>query len=77
MSVDHRRHYRIDEIAGRHFVQTGGEAGLPKALVQKAIEDMADNPADALEKTAWEPPTDFPPGIHDSVSASVLKRVGN
>lgn len=75
MSVGARRHYRIDEIVGRHFVQTGREAGLPKALVQKAIEDMADNAADALEKTAQVLPADFPAGIHDSVSAGVLKRV--
>lgn len=75
MSVGSRRHYRIAEILGRHFVQTGEEAGLPKTLINKAIEDMADNAADALEKTARTLPADFPVSIHDSVSAGVLKRV--
>ncbi|MEX0431027.1 HipA domain-containing protein [Spiribacter insolitus] len=75
MSVGARRHSRIEEIVGRHFVQTGQEAGLPKTLVNQAIEDMADHAADALEKTARALPADFPASIHESVSAGVLKRV--
>lgn len=75
MSVGARRHYRIEEIVGRHFVQTGREAGLPKVLVNKAIEDMADTAADALDKTAKALPGDFPDSIHEAVSAGVLKRV--
>lgn len=75
MSVGARCHYRIEEIVGRHFVQTGQQAGLPKTLVNKAIEDMADNAVDALEKTAQALPADFPATIHESVSAGVLKRV--
>ncbi|MEX0448767.1 hypothetical protein V6X63_03305 [Spiribacter sp. 221] len=75
MSVGARRHYPVEEIVGRHFLQTGQEAGLPKTLVNQAIEDMADHAADALEKTTQALPADFPPSIHESVSAGVLKRV--
>ena len=75
MSVGARRHYRIEETVGRHFIQTGQEAGLPKTLVKMAIEEMADNAASALEKTAQALPDDFPASIHESVSRGVLKRV--
>ena len=41
MSAGCNRHYRIDDIHGRHFIQTGEEAGLPKSLVRAAIEEVA------------------------------------
>jgi len=75
MSVGDRRHYRIEEIVGRHFIQTGQEAGLPGTLVKEAIEGMADKAAGALEKTAQALPADFPASIHESVSRGVLRRV--
>lgn len=75
MSVGSRRHYRIGKIVGRHFVQTGKEAGLPNTVIDEAIEDMVNNAEHALERTAQALPTDFPANIHESVSVGVLKRV--
>ena len=75
MSVGARRQYRIAEIVGRHFVQTGQEAGLPRTLVHQAIEEMADGAEAALETVAQELPPGFPMSIHDAVSAGVLKRL--
>ena len=37
MSVGKSRHYRIDAILARHFVQAGEQAGLPKSRVLLAI----------------------------------------
>jgi serine/threonine-protein kinase HipA len=76
MSVGTRRHYRIEEIMRRNFVQTGQEAGLPKTAVHRAIEELADSATDALDKTAKDLPADFPAGIHDAVSAGVSRRLG-
>lgn len=41
LSVGTSRHYRISDITGRHFIQTGEPAGLPKSLVRDALEKMA------------------------------------
>lgn len=34
MSVGTNKHYRIAEMQGRHFLQTGEAAGVPKKLVR-------------------------------------------
>ena len=74
MSVGKNRHYRMHEILGRHFVQTGEAAGLPKQLVRDALEEMAGRTEAALEQVESELPRTFPRGIHQSVSRGVLDR---
>lgn len=71
MSVGTSRHYRIDEILGRHFIQTGEAAGLPKYLVREAIEEMADTAPKAIEKIESELPMDFPVAIPTSVNQAI------
>lgn len=75
MSVGSNRHYRISEIAGRHFVQTGEAAGLPRVLIREAIEDMADTAEDALRQIEDALPADFPEAIHTSVKSAVIGRL--
>ena len=75
MSVGTNRHYKISDILGRHFVQTGEAAGLPKSVVRRAIEEMADKAADAIARVESELPADFPTYIHDSVTAAMAERV--
>ena len=75
MSVGRSRHYRIDTIHARHFVQTGEEAGLPKSLVLSAIQDIASNAEKAMAQLESALPVDFPEFIHASVSAAVKMRL--
>jgi serine/threonine-protein kinase HipA len=75
MSVGKSRHYRIDAILGRHFVQTGAQAGLPKSLVLSAIQDIADNAEKAIAQLEAALPADFPEFIHASVSAAMKPRL--
>lgn len=75
MSVGRNRHYRIEDIHGRHFVQTGDEAGLPKALVRAAIEEIAAAAAAATRKIESILPANFPEPIHAAVSAAVKARL--
>lgn len=74
MSVGDKRHYRLDEVHGRHFLQSGAQAGLPKALMRAAIEEVADTAEAALEQVAKSLPADFPAFIHDAVQSAVLRR---
>ncbi len=75
MSVGKSRHYRIDTIHARHFMQTGEEAGLPKSLVLSAIHDIAGNAGKAMAQVESALPADFPEFIHASVSAAVKMRL--
>jgi len=74
MSVGKNRHYRMHEILGRHVVQTGEEAGLPRQLVRDALDEMAGRAEAALERVRTELPMSFPRSIHESVSRGVVDR---
>ncbi|TIQ08746.1 MAG: type II toxin-antitoxin system HipA family toxin [Mesorhizobium sp.] len=75
MSVGKNKHYRMDEVLGRHFVQTAEAAGVPKGLATDALSQMADTAAAALEKVEGELPHDFPGYIHESVKAALIQRL--
>jgi serine/threonine-protein kinase HipA len=75
MSVGSKNHYRIAEVQGRHFVQTGEAAGVPKKLVQDSIEQIAATAEAALAKIESELPKGFPEAIHKSVKAAALQRL--
>lgn len=75
MSVGTNRHYRIGEIRGRHFVQTGKAAGLAESVVLATIEEMAETAKRALQKVENTLPTDFPPALHGSVSKGMMDRL--
>ncbi|TJW06981.1 MAG: type II toxin-antitoxin system HipA family toxin [Mesorhizobium sp.] len=77
MSVGKNNHYRIDEIHGRHFVQTGEAAGLPKSLVREAIEEMADTAMAAIDRIEDALPKEFPENIHRSAKTALAKKLGN
>lgn len=74
MSVGKDRHYRMHEILGRHFVQTGEAAGLPRQLVRDALDEMAGRTEAALEQVRTELPKSFPRSIDESVSRGVVDR---
>jgi serine/threonine-protein kinase HipA len=75
MSVGTKRHYRISDILGRHFIQTGEGAGLPKGIVREAIEEIADIAVRAIQKIEGELPADFSEIIHKAVKTGVTDRL--
>lgn len=75
MSVGNGNHYRIDDIQTRHFFQTGEAAHLPPSLVTSAIEGVAERIDGALASLEAELPMDFPPALHETVSAGVKRRM--
>ncbi len=75
MSAGNNNHYRIDEVQTRHFFQSGEAAGLSRSLVRSAVEDIAARMEDALASLEVELPEDFPPALHESVSAGVQRRM--
>ncbi len=75
MAVGAKNHYRIDQVHGRHFMQTAERAGLPKALIRDALAEMAEAATKAIEKIESELPKDFPAAIHDTVKDALTDRV--
>jgi len=75
MSVGSNRHYRLHEILGRHFAQTGAAAKLPEALVKDTMQQMLDGADKALDSVEELLPEGFPVEIHRSVRAAVGDRI--
>ena len=75
LSVGSNRHYKLDEITKRHFVQTGEAAALPKKQIDDAIESVVSIIDNALDTVENHLPDNFPQSIHEAVTAAVKKRV--
>ncbi|MDF8335527.1 type II toxin-antitoxin system HipA family toxin [Novosphingobium cyanobacteriorum] len=75
MSVGQSRHYRILEVVGRHFVQTGKAAGLGPTLMTKAITEIIESAKSAPGKALALMPGDFAREVHDSIVASMSARL--
>ncbi|GHE04000.1 toxin HipA [Defluviimonas sp. 20V17] len=74
MSVGDRRHYRADQIHGRHFLQTATRGGLSKTRALGLLDDVAARAGAALDTVAAALPKDFPEEIHDAVRSAVIDR---
>ncbi|WP_026480538.1 type II toxin-antitoxin system HipA family toxin [Ahrensia sp. 13_GOM-1096m] len=75
MSVGKNRHYRMDQIQPRHFVQSAEAAGVAKSIAVRALQRIAERGADAFEKVLRELPADFPEDLHVSIQAVGLHRL--
>jgi len=75
MSVGENRHYRFDEIHGRHFLQTAIRAGLSKKRATAIVQEIAERVPEALETATTNLPAGFPRGVVDAVCDAVLNRV--
>jgi serine/threonine-protein kinase HipA len=75
MSAGKNRHYRVLEMMGRHFVQTGKEAGLGMTIMRNAIAELLDLASSAPDKTRAKMPNDFAHPIHESIAGALTKRL--
>jgi serine/threonine-protein kinase HipA len=77
MSVGDSRHYVLDRIKGRHFLQTAKRAGLPESLSAEALHDVSEQAETALETMEALLPSDFPEALHASVCRGLRLRLAN
>lgn len=75
MWVGDRRHYRVDQIHGRHFVQTATRAGISKNRANNMIEEIAAAVPGALGIAAESLPASFPQSIVDTFSTAMTERL--
>lgn len=75
MSVGKSNKYRIDNIQGRHFVESAIAADLPETFAQEAITHIQNEFDRAFEDALASMPEDFPREIHDSIYQGAKKRL--
>ncbi|MEI8045146.1 MAG: HipA domain-containing protein, partial [Verrucomicrobiota bacterium] len=75
MSVGDSRHYRLDEVVGRHFLQTAKRARLPETLTAGILREVTESAAKALATVECQLPGDFPAGICASIARGVRSRL--
>jgi serine/threonine-protein kinase HipA len=75
MSVGDSRHYRLEEIEARHFVQTVKRARLPESLALDALKEVAAAADQAMAVVEKQLPRHFPEEIHMAVSKGLRSRL--
>jgi len=75
MSVGDNRHYVLDTIKGRHFIQTARRAGLPEATARDLLHEIAGNAEQAMKTLEEGLPPDFPEEIHRTVQTALRDRL--
>ena len=76
LAVGKSRHYVIDTIRPRHFIQTGEAAGIPASLTQHIMAELLAQAPTALEQTWRELSPTFPEGIFNAIRHGILHRLG-
>ncbi|MBX9829541.1 MAG: type II toxin-antitoxin system HipA family toxin [Xanthobacteraceae bacterium] len=75
MAVGNSRKYRIFDIHGRHFVETGRAAGLSLQLIGQAVDEVRQAFEPAFSAVERELPAHFPEAIHAGVTAGARARL--
>lgn len=75
MSAGRNRHYRIAEVMGLHFVQTGKATGLGTVTMRDVIVELLDRAAHATDAALAQMPHDFAQSVHESVATAIARRL--
>lgn len=75
MSVGSNKHYIVNEIMPRHFIQTAKKAGMGQGEVTVLFNEIYETGKAALEKTIRNLPENFPKEIIDPIARGFLKRL--
>lgn len=75
MAVGDTRHYAINTIAPRHFVQTAKKAGMPRSQVEPLFDEIRRTAEGAITKVQDQLPKAFPEEIAASVFDGLRQRL--
>ena len=75
MSVGNSRKYNIAGITGKHFVETGHEAGLGVAIMKQVVTEILENTGKVSDVTLTRMPSDFAEEIHASIAPAMATRL--
>ncbi len=75
MSVGDNRHYLIDTVMPRHFVESAEKVGVPGSVVREQLKELADLAPRAIESVTKSLPSGFPHDISSSIVRGVEQRL--
>jgi serine/threonine-protein kinase HipA len=75
MSVGDNRHYLIDTVMPRHFVESAEKVGVPGSVVREQLKELADLAPRAIERVTKSLPSGFPRDISSSIVRGVEQRL--
>ena len=75
MSVGDNRHYVIDTVMPRHFVESAEKAGVPGSVVREQLKEVADLAPSAIERVTKSLPPGFPGDISSSIVRGIEQRL--
>lgn len=75
MSVGDNRHYIIDTVMPRHFIESAENAGVPGSVVREQVKQLADLAPRAIESVIKSLPSGFPRDISSSIARGVEQRL--
>jgi serine/threonine-protein kinase HipA len=75
MRVGTNRHYKISEIQGRHFVETGLAAGFSREQIAGMFLDIQTRADEAFATALADMPVNFPEALFDSAKQGFEQRM--
>jgi serine/threonine-protein kinase HipA len=75
MAVGNRRHYRINTIAARHFIETAVASGIEQRAILSILEEMRETVPTAVKTTLSSLRKDFPEKISTSMASGINQRL--
>lgn len=74
MSLGERKHYRVDEIAPRHFMQSAKFSGFGVTLVENILKDVHERVPAAMIETEGQLPKGFSQPLFDAIANGIDTR---
>jgi serine/threonine-protein kinase HipA len=69
MAVGDKRHYVVDTVMPRHFLQTAARAGLGASVLEPIFDDIRVRPKSAIDEIK----NSLPPGFPEDIAASIFR----
>jgi serine/threonine-protein kinase HipA len=77
MAVGDNRHWVMDQIVPRHFVQSARNAGIGERVVDAILDELGDTALAKFEETLASLPRDFPGEVAASIHGGIQKRLNS
>jgi serine/threonine-protein kinase HipA len=75
MAIGTNRHYVVDTVMPRHFVQSAGRAGVGKSVVDQTMASLFEDAPRALDTLLPGLPPGFPAEVADSIASGFKARL--
>jgi serine/threonine-protein kinase HipA len=75
MAVGDKRHYTLESVVARHFIQSAVKAGLGRAIALEVIDGILETVPAALDQTIARLPKKFPSAVVESIAKGIGARL--